>query len=89
MREQPRPRRRVSPTTLRLVRPLFRFSAARDAYVLRAAGGRFGPVLVDRNVAPSPAGDAPAPRPGRFARAAAPETSREGADASATQTSGR
>jgi hypothetical protein len=75
MREQPRPRRRVSPTTLRLLRPLYRFSAARNAYVLRVAGGGFGPVLVDKTVAPPPAGDAPARRTGRFARATAAESS--------------
>jgi hypothetical protein len=27
------------------VRPLFRYSAVRDAYVLRVVGRRFGPVL--------------------------------------------
>lgn len=49
MRDTPRPRRRVSRTTLRLTRPLFRYSAARDAYVLRLANGQYGPVLVDKS----------------------------------------
>jgi hypothetical protein len=40
-----RPRRRVSTTTLKLATPLFRYSASREAYVLRGVGGRFGPVL--------------------------------------------
>ncbi len=52
MRETPRPRRRVSTTTLRLSRPLFRYSAARDAYVLRLANGQYGPVLVDKSSGP-------------------------------------
>ena len=40
-----RPRRYVGPAALALVRPLFRHSASRDAYVLRVVGDRFGPVL--------------------------------------------
>lgn len=53
MRETPRPRRRVSPAAIRLARPLFRYSAARDAYVLRVANGQYGPVLVDRSSEPA------------------------------------
>jgi hypothetical protein len=45
MRETPRNRRQVRTTTLTLLRPLFRYSAGRDAYVLRVVGNRFGPVL--------------------------------------------
>ncbi|MDW5597672.1 hypothetical protein VSS74_25195 [Conexibacter stalactiti] len=45
-RTQPRRRRRVGPTTYRLARLLgFRYSAWRDALVLRGVGERFGPVL--------------------------------------------
>jgi hypothetical protein len=72
MRDTPRPRRRVSSTTLRLLRPLYRFSAARDAYVLRFAGGQFGPVFVDKLVAPAeprPEGARAEPT-GRFTRGA-------------------
>ena len=34
-----------APATLAVLRPLFRYSAGRDAYVLRIVGNRFGPVL--------------------------------------------
>jgi hypothetical protein len=45
----PRHRRYVTRRTLALLRPLYRHSPDRDAYVLRGIGGRFGPVLsVDR-----------------------------------------
>jgi len=44
----PRRRRPVAPSTLTLLWPLFRYSAIRDAYVLRLIGGRRGPVLVAR-----------------------------------------
>ncbi len=40
-----RPRRYVSRVTLRLLQPLFRYSLARDAYVLRLVGRSRGPVL--------------------------------------------
>lgn len=43
-----RPRREVSPVTLGLLRPVLRYSATRDAYVLRAVGSRWGPVLRPR-----------------------------------------
>jgi hypothetical protein len=45
MRSSPRERRRIRPATLIVLRPLFRYSAGRDAYVLRIVGNRFGPVL--------------------------------------------
>ena len=44
----PRPRKPVSPPTVTLLWPLFRYSAIRDAYILRLIGGRRGPVLVVR-----------------------------------------
>jgi hypothetical protein len=48
MRTQ-RPRRYVAPLWLSALKPLFRYSATRDAYVLRAIGNSSGPVLrVDR-----------------------------------------
>ena len=40
-----RPRHYVSGMTLMLVRPLFRYSLSRDAYVLRLIGNSSGPVL--------------------------------------------
>lgn len=48
MRTTPRERRPVSPGTLRALKPLFRYSIGRDAYVLRAIGNRTGPVLTVR-----------------------------------------
>lgn len=49
MRSTKRPRRYVSRHWLWLMRPILRYSALRDAYVLRAVGRRTGPVLrVDR-----------------------------------------
>ncbi|MGH2850304.1 MAG: hypothetical protein ACRDLP_06775 [Solirubrobacteraceae bacterium] len=45
MRRTPRKRTQVSRLALFLLRPLFRYSFHRDAYVLRAIGERFGPVL--------------------------------------------
>jgi O-antigen/teichoic acid export membrane protein len=41
----PRPRRRVSPTVLFTLRPLFRYSVIRDAWILRGIGESYGPVL--------------------------------------------
>jgi hypothetical protein len=46
MRDSRRPRRAVSAMTFVLLRPLLRYSAGRDAYVLRGVGHRWGPVLV-------------------------------------------
>jgi hypothetical protein len=49
MRTVKRPRRYVARHWLLLARPLLRYSAVRDAYVLRGVGRRMGPVLrVDR-----------------------------------------
>jgi hypothetical protein len=45
MRTARRPRRYVARHWLLLARPLFRYSAVRDAYVLRVVGRRAGPVL--------------------------------------------
>jgi hypothetical protein len=40
-----RERRYVSPALLSVLRPIFRHSSSRDAYVLRLVGNRMGPVL--------------------------------------------
>jgi hypothetical protein len=40
-----RTRRYVAKHWLLLLRPAFRYSYGRDAYVLRGVGGRIGPVL--------------------------------------------
>ena len=40
-----RPRHYVSRATLLALRPLFRYSRSRDAYVLRVIGSTRGPVL--------------------------------------------
>ena len=45
MRTQQRPRRYVPRHWLLLLKPLLRYSATRDAYVLRAIGNSAGPVL--------------------------------------------
>jgi hypothetical protein len=45
MRTVKRPRRYIARHWLLLMRPLTRYSAARDAYVLRLIGGSWGPVL--------------------------------------------
>ncbi len=45
MRRVKRPRRYVARHWLLLARPLFRYSAIREAYVLRVVGRRTGPVL--------------------------------------------
>lgn len=74
MRDKPRRRRAVSLAALTLLRPFFRYSTARDAFVLRIASGRFGPVLVDKTK-PAPAKTPPTAkqRAGRFVRRAEPE----------------
>jgi hypothetical protein len=41
----PRPRHQVPAPMLALLRPLFRYSEFRDAYVLRGVGQTRGPVL--------------------------------------------
>jgi hypothetical protein len=49
MRSVPRKRRYVAAHQLFLLRPVLRYSATRDAYVLRLVGNATGPVLrVDR-----------------------------------------
>jgi hypothetical protein len=40
-----RPRRYVSPRVLTVLRPAFRYSESRDAYILRVIGKQAGPVL--------------------------------------------
>lgn len=93
MRDQPRRRRAVGPLALRLLRPAFRYSAARDAYVLRVAGGQYGPVFVPRGAAPSPSqptapvglSEPVIPPTGRFARSDGADLA-DGADAPKTQT---
>jgi hypothetical protein len=47
-RTTPRPRKQVDPAVLRRLTPVVRYSAGRQAYVLRGVGRRFGPVLVPR-----------------------------------------
>jgi hypothetical protein len=45
VRHIPRRRRHVSKGTFHLLRPFFRFSDSRQAYILRFIGGRVGPVI--------------------------------------------
>ncbi len=45
MRSIPRPRRYIAPPLLFVLRPLLRYSATRDAFVLRGVGSHRGPVL--------------------------------------------
>jgi len=45
-----RPRRHVHTLLLMLLKPFFRFSYGRSAYVLRLIGGRYGPVLVPKQL---------------------------------------
>ena len=40
-----RPRRYVSPRVMTMLRPAFRYSQSRDAYILRVIGKQRGPVL--------------------------------------------
>jgi hypothetical protein len=57
MRTQPRKRTPVRRLVLVGARPVLRYSASRDAFVLRGIGNRHGPVLVDnRRPQPSQAG---------------------------------
>jgi hypothetical protein len=46
MRTTPRPRHRVHPVVLALLRPALRYSYTREAYVLRGVGNQRGPVFV-------------------------------------------
>jgi len=45
MRSEQRPRRYVASHWLLALAPVLRYSATRDAYVLRAIGNSYGPVL--------------------------------------------
>ena len=45
MRTVRRPRRYIAPHWIPLLRPLFRYSSSRDAYILRVVGSERGPVL--------------------------------------------
>ncbi len=45
MRTQPRPRHQLTPFLFEVVRPFFRFSYEREAWVLRAGGSTWGPVV--------------------------------------------
>jgi hypothetical protein len=45
MRATPRRRRRIRPSRARWIRPLFRYSYTRDAFVLRVVGRHVGPVF--------------------------------------------
>jgi hypothetical protein len=47
-RTTPRRRHAVAHLTLVLLRPAYRYSFSRDAYVLRVVGNAVGPVLVPR-----------------------------------------
>jgi hypothetical protein len=75
VRNTTRQRRIVKQRTLSLLRPLFRYSVSRDAYVLRVVGAQLGPVLrpgavsatLDEQRVPH------AGRPRRFVRDAAAE----------------
>jgi hypothetical protein len=68
-----RTRHPVSSPLLAALRPIFRYSRGREAYVLRGVGRHVGPVLVARSRgqhhAPGPAGqetpEAARERPGR------------------------
>jgi hypothetical protein len=45
-RDVPRNRHQVNRVQLTMLRPLFRWSAGREAYVLRGIGAKRGPVLI-------------------------------------------
>jgi hypothetical protein len=45
MRTQQRPRRYLASPVLMALKPVLRYSATRDAFVLRGIGGKAGPVL--------------------------------------------
>jgi hypothetical protein len=49
MRTARRPRRYIAPSLFVILRPAFRYSRSRDAFVLRGLGSSIGPVMrVDR-----------------------------------------
>ena len=47
-RRHPRPRRQVELRKFAYIKPLFRYSSSRGAYVLRAVGRKVGPVIQTR-----------------------------------------
>jgi hypothetical protein len=49
MRRYQRRRRQLTPSLVRLLAPIVRYSYGRDGYVLRGIGRRFGPVLKGRS----------------------------------------
>ena len=53
MRTKPRRRREVAPAVITALAPLLRYSAGRDAYVLRGIGASRGPVLQPRQPEPT------------------------------------
>jgi len=59
MRTEPRPRHAVSDKRLRWLSPLLRYSASRDAYVLKGVGRSLGPVYTLRESAASGSEAAP------------------------------
>jgi hypothetical protein len=52
MRETHRTRREMRHGTLVLLKPFFRYSMSRNAYVLRGVGSKMGPVLVETGHTP-------------------------------------
>lgn len=77
---QHRARRTVSAATISWLRPIFRYSSSRSAYILRVVGTRVGPVLLrERPPTTPPAAPPPDPGDGRWRAAlAAKETPDEG-----------
>lgn len=59
-----RPRRDVSHASIVALSPFFRYSASRDAYVLRAVGNARGPVLREAQHPHDASEDRPAVREG-------------------------
>ena len=58
MRTQQRPRRYIAPHWLSVLGPVLRYSATRDAFVLRGIGSSRGPVLrADRRQSANPSYD--------------------------------
>ncbi len=61
MRNHPRPRRELHPLVFGAVRPLFRFSYSRDAWVLIGVGETVGPVVRRREAKPAKTTSSQAP----------------------------
>jgi hypothetical protein len=59
VRTHRRPRHRVPSLGIAALRPLFRYSVTRDAYVLRVVGRRRGPVLTPPRQPPAGRGIRP------------------------------